>query len=65
MHIIIYDTNEPLYTLHSDALYQATVFEGSVDQFRDCFFDNASPDVIVGWALENGWTAVFQKGEKE
>ncbi len=25
-------------------------FEGTVDQFRDCFFDNAEEEVIRDWA---------------
>lgn len=36
------------------------VFEGTVDQFRDCFFDNASHENIVAFANENNvkieWT---------
>jgi len=28
-------------------------FQGTIDMFRDCFFDNAIPVVIKGWCKEN------------
>ncbi len=31
------------------------MFEGSRDQFRDCFFDNADNENIIGWCKDNGW----------
>ena len=29
-------------------------FEGTPDQFRDCFFDNAELDTIYDWCQEQG-----------
>ena len=32
------------------------MFEGTIYQFRDCFFSNATPDLIFDWARENDCT---------
>lgn len=31
------------------------IFEGTVDQFRDCFFDNADIDTVIGWCAEQDY----------
>ena len=31
------------------------MFEGTIYQFRDCFFSNATPDLIFDWVRENGY----------
>ena len=32
------------------------MFEGTRDQFRDCFFDNATDDQIIDWCRHEGVT---------
>lgn len=32
------------------------LFEGSVDHFRDCFFDNANEELIADWCRDEGVT---------
>lgn len=32
------------------------IFEGNIDMFRDCFFDNADWDIVVAWAKAEGFT---------
>lgn len=34
------------------------VFEGTLEQFKDCFFDNATPETVADWSRENGWDCV-------
>lgn len=29
------------------------IFYGNINQFRDCFFDNAGLVIIIGWANKN------------
>lgn len=36
--------------------YPHLIFEGNVDMFRECFFDNADWPVVVAWAKLNGYT---------
>ena len=31
------------------------IFEGSISQFRDCFFDNANLETIEDWAKKQGF----------
>lgn len=33
---------------------EGNTFEGTIDQFRDCFFSNATPDLITAWCHEQG-----------
>jgi hypothetical protein len=32
------------------------MFEGTLDQFKDCFFDNATYECAQKWAEEHGWS---------
>jgi hypothetical protein len=32
------------------------VFEGTLEQFKDCFFSNADDESIKAWAEEHRWT---------
>jgi len=34
-------------------------FEGTIDQFKDCFFDNATVENIVSWAIGMDSTIEF------
>ena len=40
------------------------VFEGTVEQFQDCFFDNATPGTISEWCLQKGWEVTFRPKEE-
>ncbi len=31
------------------------MFEGTREQFMDCFFSNANDEEIKNWCLENAW----------
>ena len=31
------------------------MFEGTLEQFQDCFFSNAEPALIMDWCHEQGW----------
>lgn len=33
-----------------------TIFEGTREQFRDCFFDNASNEQILDWCEKEGYS---------
>ena len=35
------------------------IFEGSIDQFKDCFFSNASPDTIFQWCAGEGFVGII------
>lgn len=39
------------------------IFEGTREQFRDCFFDNADDDEIADWCYDNDWSLVIN-GDK-
>lgn len=40
-------------------------FEGTVEQFRDCFFDNATIESIREWAEERGLRFEIREEEQE
>jgi len=58
MRIIIVSQYDP-YTSGSDDVYANLVFDGNVEQFRACYFDNADCNTIADWAHESGWTVMF------
>lgn len=35
------------------------VFEGTLEQFQDCFFSNANQELIQEWADKEGWSVIF------
>lgn len=41
------------------------MFEGTVEDFQDCFFDNADPETISDWADEQGYEVVYKASNKE
>ncbi len=42
------------------------MFEGTVDQFKDCFFSNASERVIKEWYEDNGYKfEIIKQGYEE
>lgn len=36
-----------------------SVFSGTRDQFRNCFFENANDNEIENWCQENGWSLII------
>lgn len=42
------------------------IFDGNQDQFRDCFFDNASLENIVDWCKDEGFSfeAILEKEDQ-
>ncbi len=40
-------------------------FEGTFEQFKDCFFDNAEVDVIKDWAKVNNMKVEFVDNPEE
>ena len=40
------------------------LFDGTRDQFKDCFFDNATDDQIIEWARTLGVSAKINGDEK-
>ena len=37
------------------------VFYGTLEQFQDCFFSNATPELIQDWCRENGYSYEVEK----
>lgn len=37
-----------------------SMFDGSLGQFRDCFFSNATPTLIFDWARDNGYSCIIR-----
>jgi hypothetical protein len=35
---------------------EGAVFEGTRDQFADCFFSDPTEEGILDWAKNNGWS---------
>ncbi len=35
------------------------IFEGTVEQFRNCFFENADMETVVDWAEEHDYEVVY------
>lgn len=35
------------------------VFEGTLEQFQECFFTNSDPETVITWATEHGWKATW------
>lgn len=54
-------------TIEKITIDNGDVFEGTVDMFRDCFFDNAYPNVIEGWCKEQNMKCeiIYKKGINE
>ena len=40
------------------------MFDGTRDQFRDCFFDNANDEQIIGWSKSMGCSVVINGVER-
>lgn len=38
------------------------IFDGTHEQFKDCFFDNADEDSITNFCKKNNWELVIQYG---
>jgi hypothetical protein len=41
------------------------VFDGTREQFMDCFFSNADDDKIKDWCIENGWNVLITEDTNE
>ena len=41
------------------------IFEGTLQQFKECFFTNAQPTTIQRWCNDNGWSAKFEHIDPE
>lgn len=37
------------------------IFEGTREQFMDCFFSNAYDEVIKDWCFDNGWKLIIDE----
>jgi uncharacterized protein Yka (UPF0111/DUF47 family) len=45
----------------SDKITSQMLFEGTIAQFKDCFFDNADIDTIKDWAESQGCKVIVKK----
>jgi hypothetical protein len=52
------------WTVKKDTLWitieKGNIFEGTLQQFEECFFANANPTTIQRWCNDNGWSAKFE-----
>lgn len=52
IHEILMKVRSPkIYLIEDGALFQ-----GTLAQFKECFFTNANDETIADWCKENGWT---------
>ncbi len=53
-------------TIKEIIINDGNVFQGTVDMFRDCFFDNAYPNVIEDWCESQNMKCeiIYKKDEK-
>ncbi len=42
-----------------------SIFEGTVDHFRDTFFDNADMETVCEWAEEQGYEVTYTASNKK